>query len=245
MDIQPSKLALLTGTTKGIGRALLDELLEKNYFVLGIARSEAPIQNENYRHIKADLADFNPAFLEKFLPKKEWEEALLVSNAGLIGDIKPVGEIDSTQIQKVIQVNLTSVMTFTNWFVNEFEKCEHAHVLTISSGAGMRPIDAWSAYCASKAGVNLFKECLKEELTLREMKNWFVHTISPGVIDTDMQAQIRASNPNDFKVHERFMELKETDQLTSPKEVARKLMKIISAPKNYADILIDLRNLED
>src|SRR3546814_9460623 len=90
------------------------------------------------------------------------------------------------------------------------------HVLNISSGAAIRPLPGWGAYCASKAAIRHFFDVAEAEQTI----DLSVRHFDPGVLDTRMQEQIRSSSSDDFPLVEKFVSLKMSGSLKSPMDVA-------------------------
>ncbi|MBK9190231.1 MAG: SDR family NAD(P)-dependent oxidoreductase [Crocinitomicaceae bacterium] len=117
------------------------------------------------------------------------------------------------------------------------------HVINISSGAGKRPIDAWSAYCSSKAALDLFSETVKSEMKQRGVEKFNIHSIAPGVVDTKMQNQIRAASPEKFLASARFHQLKSDGELISPDQVAMKILQLINYPCSIPNCVISLSDI--
>jgi benzil reductase ((S)-benzoin forming) len=90
----------------------------------------------------------------------------------------------------------------------------------------------------------LFSETVAEELRSRNHLNWSVFSIAPGVVDTQMQSEIRSSNPKNFNNHQKFVDLKKNNELTSAAEVAEKYYKIISNPRAFKNVVFSLRDIE-
>ena len=140
-------------------------------------------------------------------------------------------------------MNTIAPQILTNSFIKRFKNVKgQFHVLNISSGAGKNPIDAWATYCASKAALDLFSETVAEELDWRGHENWKVHSCAPGVVDTGMQEQIRSVDITDFKLVQKFKDLKENNELSTPVHVAKKLWEVISNPAAFAEIVISVRD---
>ena len=240
MDVQQHKIAYITGSSKGIGRALTDLLLSQDYFVVGLSRSNS-IEHPNFKYQQMDMADLQA--VKDFEFEIVGSEVLLVNNAGLIGEIGAVGSIENSGIENVINVNTIAPQILTNSFIKRFKNVKgQFHVLNISSGAGKNPIDAWATYCASKAALDLFSETVAEELDWRGHENWNVHSCAPGVVDTGMQEQIRSVDITDFKLVQKFKDLKENNELSTPVHVAKKLWEVISNPAAFDEIVISVRD---
>jgi len=223
--------AYITGTSSGIGKALAEILLDHNCEVIGLSRRQE-IKHPNYSHITIDLADLKQVADFNF-PANAKDDIILVNNAGTVGPIKPVGQQISEEIVHLNNVNIIAPQVLTNKFIRQYKgnKKPNYQVINISSGAGKRPIDAWATYCASKAAIDLFSETVAEELIVRNHSNWKIYAIAPGVVDTNMQEEIRASNPKDFLNHQKFLELKINNELNSSEVVAEKLKRIIEEKK--------------
>ncbi len=82
-----------------------------------------------------------------------------------------------------------------------------------------------------------------EQSFLSEVNRIKVFSVAPGVIDTEMQNQIRETSPEDFSNVEKFITLKENNELVSPKETADLLLKIIDNRDNYSNVVLDVREL--
>lgn len=240
MAVRPNKLAYITGSSRGIGAALVNQLLKSGYQVIGIARTNKQEHN-SFKSIKLDLNDLKAVHAFNF--SETASEVLLINNAGLIGEIAPVGQIADQSIEEVINVNTIAPQILMNKFIKTYSKtAEKGHIINISSGAGKQAIDAWASYCASKAALDLFSQTTAEELKTREVHNWHIHAIAPGVVDTQMQNDIRQANPNDFKLLDRFVGLKNDNELSDPKTVATQICKVIDQPLNYPETVISVRD---
>lgn len=240
MAVRPNRLAYITGSSRGIGAALVDLLLEQGYQVIGLARTSVP-QRLNFTSISIDLNDMEA--VHDFQFTETAEEVLLINNAGIIGEISPVGQISDSSIQRVMNVNTIAPQILINKLIRTYSKSiRKGHIINISSGAGKQPIDAWASYCASKAALDLFSRTTAEELKSRGTDNWHIHAIAPGVVDTQMQTDIRSANPNDFILLDRFISLKNDNELSDPKSVAQKIYKVIEHPLDFPETVISVRD---
>jgi benzil reductase ((S)-benzoin forming) len=99
-------------------------------------------------------------------------------------------------------------------------------ILNISSGAAQRAVDGWGAYSASKAALDALSRAIEKEQSLRGT-GVRVHSISPGVVNTAMQEQIRGAGFRQFSEVEKFVAFHADDQLADPTEVARRILKTL------------------
>lgn len=234
-----SKTYIITGVSRGIGKALAEHFLSKNQSVIGIGRTNS-IQNPNFQFIELDLLD-SSAIQNFQLPTIENEEIILINNAGIIGDIERISSMKADSIDEIMQVNVVAPIKLTRK-VSEF--CGNSKQFTlvnISSGAGKRPIPSWAGYCASKAAIDLFSQTfLLEEQELGTKTR--VYSVSPGVIDTDMQVQIRATDESSFSSLENFQKLKSEQKLETPERIALKLDILLNIPYSN-NVLIALNDI--
>jgi benzil reductase ((S)-benzoin forming) len=234
----------ITGTSKGIGKSMVDELLTRtDVSITGIGRNNAHA-SEKFVFVPVDLSDTHAAAEFEFPSCSDAKKICLVNNAGALGDVKPVGELKSTHFGQVINLNLTAVMILTNRFMAAFAKKNVPLVImNISSGAGRNAIDGWSAYCASKAGLDMFSRVLAEEIAISGKKHIRVFAVAPGIVDTGMQDQIRTSAAEDFSRIAQFRAYKSTGQLADPRLTAKKLISILDLPEKIAETVFSVKDL--
>jgi benzil reductase ((S)-benzoin forming) len=243
VDSQLNKIAYITGVSGGIGKALSLELLNAGFFVYGIGRSNN-IKHPNFEFIPLDLRKIDLVQNFNFFQRPA-AQRLLINNAGMIGKILPVGELSASAITDVMNVNAIAPQILINTFIQTFaNQTAPLHILNISSGAGKRPIDAWAPYCASKAALDIFAETVKLEMELREIKNFFIHSVAPGVVDTGMQVRIRAASPEKFKASQRFHDLKNNGGLITPEHVSQRLLRLISEPARFPNNILSLTDID-
>jgi benzil reductase ((S)-benzoin forming) len=113
----------------------------------------------------------------------------------------------------------------------------------VSSGAGKNPVDGWSVYCATKAGIDMYTRTLAEELKIDGKKHIFAFAVAPGIVDTAMQDQIRTASSGDFSRVSAFIEYKNTDQLAHPDFVARKYLTILELPEKFKDVVFPVKDI--
>ena len=237
------KLLILTGHSKGLGKAILEQfLLLENVQVLAISRSILGLEKEGLKEISLDLSDLEE--LEKNLPnlfpQGDFEKIIQINNAGWIGEVKPVGKLNPNNIQNLINLNLSAPMILTNGFAKAYgESKAQKIIINISSGAAFKPLPGWGEYCTSKAGLAMFSKVAAEELKEKGIK---VYALAPGIVDTEMQGDIRKSDKEDFPALERFLTYKKEGQLSTPEEVAKKILFLVSNPEKFEDVVQDVRD---
>lgn len=88
----------------------------------------------------------------------------------------------------------------------------------------------------------MFTQVLNGEIQEAERNNVKVFSIAPGIIDTEMQSEIRQVPDEQFSSKDKFVQLKQNNQLTSPEEVAEKMADVIAHPNKYPDVVMDFRD---
>ena len=233
----------ITGSSKGLGKALTELLLkDDNNIVYGIARN-CTINHKNYNHKQLDLSDLNQTQSYHFPELSDAENIVLINNAGIVGDVKHVGGIDNQKIIDCYNLNLIAPAILTNNFIKAYGKSTNAKlVLNISSGAGRHPIDGWNVYCSTKAGMDMFSQVFNEELKI-DNSNIKVLSLAPGIIDTGMQSEIRNADKTEFSGLEKFIDYKANGDLTQPEITAQQAFRFIQHPDLAKDVLCSVRDL--
>lgn len=231
----------ITGTSSGIGFSLAKQALAIGK-VFGISRQNQ-IDHPNFTFLPLDLSspEKETASFQFNFPS-DCTQAVLINNAGIIGEIKPIGNLNSAHFTSVINTNFTSLCILSNQFLHEIKsKNIPGFILNISSGAAAHPIASWATYCASKAAVDMFSITLNEELQQNGISKIKCYSIYPGIVDTSMQEHIRASKNTDFPDKIRFEEYKNSGQLVDPDLVAEKIIAIFKESSKYTETIINLR----
>ena len=229
------KLALITGTGSGIGKALAELLLDKNYKVVGYSRTNKIIRT-NFTFIKIDLSDL-AATKKLIFPEANKSEVLLVNNAATIGTIVPFTKKKTEDIINEYQLNLISPTLLIQKFISTYKKNSKL-LINIGSGAANSPIPSWSTYCATKAGLDMLTQVITEE----NHENLTVFSVHPGIVDTNMQKKIRQTNPDLFPLLSKFSSYYTSNELENTKTVAKKLYYII---QNFAEFTKNILSIRD
>lgn len=241
------RIYYITGTSRGIGKALAEKVLEKeDAMVYGISRTHS-IEHERYRPLEMDLSDLEALRRWDFGDHEEAGELVLINNAGTLGSIKPVGKDEDEAIQRAFDLNLSAPAILMNKFIKRYQELPAKKlIVNVSSGAGKHAIDGWSCYCASKAGLDMFSQVVEEEQQVHRYPSPVrVMAIAPGIVETRMQEEIRGTSEADFSSVGRFHESKAKGQLADPQEVAEKYLRIMDDPDSFPEVLLSVRDLEN
>jgi len=225
-------LFIVTGTTRGLGAAFAELAVRGGHRVIGLSRALAA----DGETVLTDLRQLDtlPSLMTEVLAGidlSRYDFVVLINNAAVIGPIGDSG--DPSEIAAHVTINLTAPMLLSRAFVTALrDHPGRKRLIHLSSGASSTAFAGWSAYCASKAGLDHFGRCLAlEQVDAAHPVD--VLGFSPGVVDTGMQADIRASNPEDFPQHARFVALHADAQLAAAEDVARVLLAAALSERRY------------
>jgi len=235
------ELYIITGTSRGIGLALAKRALNQpNTTVLGIARTNT-LSHPNFMFQQANLTSVDVVNAIEFPADTGFSKIVLVNNAGMLGDVHPLGETESQSIIETIAVNITAPALLLNKFLGFYANSKAQKVvINISSGAGRRSIPSWSVYCATKAALDMLSKVAQHEQIEKET-NTKVFSVAPGVVETAMQEQIRGVEKTSFSQVDDFLELKQKGMLVTPESVAEKLYLLAENPDRFSEVVLDVR----
>jgi len=224
---------LVTGASKGIGLAIAKSLARDGIQVILLARQSEKLEAACEQVKSISSSSFSIACnlascesIDSTIQSLQRIDSIegIVHNAGTITPIQSMFDAENEAWERNIQVNITGVQRLTKGLYSKMKASNHCRVTTISSGAALRPLHSWSAYCISKAGLDMWSRCLAEE----GVKDGITSiAIAPGIVNTDMQLEIRSSNVDDFPMVESFVGYHRDGQLTNPDDVAEKLHDLI------------------
>ena len=231
------KVAFITGTSKGIGKAIAKLLLSKNYFVFGYSRTNT-IKHPNFTFTKINLSDLKEVQKLTF-PKFDDADVLLINNAARIGKIIPLSLKTDADIINDYNLNIISPTILCARFINSFSGNKKI-LINISSGAANSSIASWSTYCATKAALDRLTNVIAEE----KHANLIIFSIYPGIVDTQMQVEIRRANAESFPFLSKFTNYYNNNELENTKIVAQKLLYIIKNYTKFDQNILSIRNVD-
>ena len=233
----------ITGTSRGIGRAIAEAILEKGENqVYGISRNHT-LEHKNYHPITLDLQDLEKVQDFRFGDHPDAQKLVFINNAGILGHVTQVGNLYAEKILQSYLINMVSPTILINQFVGQYqEQPAEKMLVNTSSGAARHTIPSWSTYVSTKSGMEILFRTIQDEQ--QDFDHPFkIYSIAPGVVDTEMQDEIREVEPKNFREIDRFIRLKKEGKLSEPQAVGKKFAEIIDHPDQYPEALMDLRDL--
>lgn len=207
-------LAIVTGTSRGIGRATVDALLARGFDVVGVSRSRPDgVDDTRYSHVACDLSDL--AAVERTFEVGLSEQLAgrgrigLVNNAAIL-DCESVASATLARLDASLRVNVVVPIFLHGWLCRRAPTDAKLRIIDVSSGVAFVPYPGWSAYCSSKAALDMAGQVLAaelEEVPAMRGRDLAVVSYAPGVVATRMQEQIRATDEAEFPRRKRFDDL--------------------------------------
>lgn len=229
------KVAVVTGAGRGLGAGIAAHLAELGVYLGLCARSRPTAPNAAVPALCASVDVSDPSALDSFAARVTDELGdidLWIGNAGVLDPIGPLRDASEEALHVNVEVNLLGVM----WGSRAFARLVHARptpgvLVNITSGAARSVYRGWAAYCAAKAGVDQLSRVLASEEADHGLS---VFAVAPGVVDTDMQARIRATPAERFPAVDRFIGLAESGTFNSPGWVAARLVELYASCRGAA-----------
>ena len=209
-----TNVAIVTGSSAGLGHEVVRQLLERGWRVIGVARRPSPFTHAEYHHIALDLARVadDPSDLARALDMhidvSSRTRIGLVNNAAAPEGLMPLERLESRLLARVFAVNTIAPMWLMGRVVRVAPADATLRIVNVSSGAGTTGFPGLAAYGASKAALRIAGMSLAREWdgtigppgAAPEMRraNAAIMSYEPGVVDTDMQAYARSRSPDEF-----------------------------------------------
>ena len=223
-------IAIVTGHSRGLGLSLTRQLIEAGWQVLGISRNPATTTEtgdpgNRLQQVGLDLSSGTALLawlssdqLQRVLQNAQ--RAMLINNAGRVAPVCPAGRSRAEDLMQSVQLNVSAPLALSDAFLASTGQCKDRRILHISSGAARSPYPGWSTYCATKAALDHHARCVAAE----NHAGLRIESLAPGVIDTDMQSEIRRVDEDDFPLRQRFVDLKAQGALTPADSAAATIL---------------------
>lgn len=240
--------AILTGHTRGLGASIAANLLSRKIPVLGLSRTRNAELEKRFpaalEQVELDLSDSASVArwlagdaLHRFL--SGCKTVLLINNAGTVQPVGPIQAQDFVAISRAVGLNVATPLMLASAVAAASPDAADRRILHVSSGAARNAYPGWSVYCATKAALDQHARAV----VLDQTPSLRICSLAPGVVDTDMQAEIRKSTLEQFPLRERFEALKRDGALSSPEQCATRMVDYLLGEKFGQVPVADLREL--
>lgn len=230
------RITLVTGASRGIGYAAAKALAAAGSHVVALARTQGGLEalddeiktaGGTCSLVPMDLRDFDQIDrLGGLLNERYGRLDGLFCNAGVLGDITPANHVTPKDWMRIIDVNMTAPYRLIRSLDPLLRQSETGRAVFVTSSVARAPRAYWSAYAASKAGMETFVRCWAEEIG--DITNIRVNLLNPGGIDTQMRAK---AMPGEDK-----------STLPTPYDVAPLIVEMLSPDYAAHDTLVSYRD---
>ena len=224
------QIALVTGASRGIGKAIAEKLTEDGFFVVGTATSDEGANSistylgDNGKGLKLDVADSDSiTAVIKTINDQFGIPTVLVNNAGITRD-NLLMRMKDDEWDDIISTNLTSVFRMSKAVLRGMMKVKSGRIINISSVVGFTGNAGQANYAAAKAGMIGFAKSMAKEVGSR---NITINTVAPGFIDTDMTRELSD------EIKDTLLSSIPLNRLGKGKEIAHAVAFLASAGAGY------------
>ena len=230
------RLALVTGTSSGIGAAVASLLLEAGWTVVGFSRRSPSETHERYRHVAIDLGDLGAlktrakAAISPIAREGHWSRIGLVNNAAGTGTMTPLENVEPEGFSHLLALNVVAPVFLMGLVVRAAPASTPIRIVNVSTGAAVQAFPGIGEYGSSKAALRLASMTFAAEMTSSERpggprRDVAVLSYQPGIVDTPMQVTARAP-----RAHNRmFVEFYAQGRLVPPEAPAREIVEFLDA----------------
>lgn len=245
---QKNKLFLITGTSRGLGKALQDLVSgdEKNDLII-INRKKTTVAKKNLKEIILNLSkQLSPTELQSLIGKltsNKYNYVYIINNAATIKPIKKIGKSDAIELAESVTINFLNYALITNELIKKTQWLKTKYkIINITSGAASSPHSSLTMYCSTKAALEMFTRCI----FIEQQKNKFFKIVAfnPGVIDTDMQMTIRKSKKIALTDQKLFNQLHHKKKLLNPEHVAKQIIKVLNNDNYWEHPVININQVK-
>lgn len=229
------KVAVVTGASKGIGRAVAEALAGEGVSLLLVARGEAPLEeaasacraagSPRVLALSADVASSHDLDRIVLAAVREFDGFdILVNNAG-IGDVKPIEDVDDDEVDRTLAVNLRAPYLLCQAAVKVMRRRKGGQIVNIGSGLSYFGRAHWTLYAATKFGLRGLTESLRHEVSDQDIK---VCLVAPGYTRTHFFDDVQGEH--DFT------------HALAPEDVAHAVMAVVGQPPGSDIKEVQVRN---
>jgi benzil reductase ((S)-benzoin forming) len=235
------KLLVVTGSSRGLGKEILDEFANQYDYSLQLVRliSEDSILEKTQFLSTQDLNTVISVIMNF---SSRFNEVLLINNAGVLGEVGLIGDLDLDEFNEMVSTNCYLPVFLVNALL-KYMKLDKLDVINISSGVSIKPVPGWINYSCSKAFLNAMSMCINvDSMNIYETRIRST-SINPGPLNTGMQKIIRDYSEHKFPKADHFKTLHSEGILKDPKLVAMQIKEYYNSGYLFEHEFIDFNLL--
>lgn len=232
-DMPDHRLAIVTGTSSGIGQEVATQLLARGWDVIGIARRPATQSTSRYTHLSLDLGAVAElvgaldAATGQQVRDSSLKRVALVNNAADVALLGQVDRLDPAAMLMAHAVNTVAPVTLMGWVLRTAPPTASVRIVNVSSGAAVNGYPGLGAYGASKAALRMAGMVLAAELDLRPPRDVSILSYEPGIVETPMQTAVRSTSADTVPIVGMFQQFKAEGQLLPARLPAAEIVKYV------------------
>ena len=226
-----NKIALVTGTSSGIGKKIVDQLIKEGCRVIATTRKKVPKKISNkLEYYKIDVTSQSEwSALSKYINNKYNKLDILINNAG----VRISGDISTTSLDlwnHIINTNLTSIFLGCKYCISLLKKSKNTNIVNIASITSIRGVKNMLAYATSKSAMITFTSSLALDLAKNNIR---VNAVAPGAVDTKMVWSLRKEINSQVKFNKRMKDAHPLGRIAKPQEIANVVCFLASSDASF------------
>ena len=239
MKRQAEGRLFITGNSSGVGYALTEHYLDRDWRVYGCSRRGCDGLGGFLSDMRCDLTDFDglPVMLEDLLGAAGKLD-LVILNAGILGEIRDMADTPLADIRRIMDINVWSNKVMLDWLIRS--GMEVSQIIMISSGASILGNRGWGGYALSKSALNMLAK-----LYAHEMPDTHLVSLAPGLIDSDMMSYLcEEADVEKFPALTRLREARNTDAMQTTAQAAANIASVVQRLRDFdSGSFVDIRQL--
>lgn len=244
------KIAIVVGVSKGLGSAVVEQLLEQEYEVLGLSRNEPKTSVQDHPSFTYIYYDAGATHergnrfqdIVKEISVQDLSDIVFIYNAAILDPVGKIGTLKDAEFSKHMEINFVAPLELSNQFLAFFQDIQaNKRMVFITSGAASNPVPSWTSYSSSKAALDMMVKSIAAEQQDTASPVSIIG-FNPGIMDTDMQATIRSYDENQFPAVSQFKQYHSSGRLRSAQVVAKALLQVVEDPSLRSGTIVSVEN---
>lgn len=247
-------ICIVTGASGGLGQALAMAAAKRGQALVLVGRADTSLnavragcETAGSGPIASIMADLGTSagvdhacFTLGDGLLSDYRKVVLFNCASTIDPIESFANLTFADMERALNVNVSAAVALSSTMVklSQASDIDEIAIMNISSGVSINPVIGWSAYCISKAALNMVTRCIATE-TASALRPVYALAINPGALDTRMQERIRTADKNKSPATEKFNRMHLEGKLKRPENVAEQIFEILASRKFASGEFVD------